>query len=78
MARRPEVKAPNVKSDVKKIMSEEELAAFKRSLSFLSPYHVREQYKEQIERCRLQGDIPPPYVIQKLVAIWKVLWKQRR
>jgi hypothetical protein len=67
MARRPEVQ--------KNIMTADEIAAFKRRLSLLSPMHVREEYKVQIERCRLTGEVPPPYVIQRLVTIWKVLRK---
>ena len=70
MARRPEVQ--------KNIMTERELAELQRRLSLLSPVHVQQEYKAQIERCRLQGDVPPPYVIQRLVTIWKVLWKFRR
>ena len=67
MARRPEVQ--------KNIMTEQELAELQRRLSLLSPFHVQEEYRVQIERCKLQSDFPPPYVIQRLVTIWKVLWK---
>jgi hypothetical protein len=70
MVRRPEVQ--------KNIMTEQELAELQRSLSLLSPVHVQEEYRAQIERCKLQSDVPPPYVIQRLVTIWKVLWRQRR
>jgi hypothetical protein len=70
MARRPEVQ--------KNIMTEQELAELQRRLSHLSPFHVQEEYRAQIERCKLQSDVPRPYVIQRLVTIWKVLWKQRR
>lgn len=70
MARRPEVS--------KSIMTENELADLKRRLSLLSPQHVQEEYKAQVERCRLQGEVPPPYMIQRLVTIWKVLWKMKR
>jgi hypothetical protein len=70
MARRPEVQ--------KNIMTEQELAELHRRLSLLSPFHVQEEYRAQIERCRFQSEVPPPYVIQRLVTIWKVLWKQRR
>ena len=70
MARRPEVQ--------KNIMSENEIADLKRRLSLLSPVHVQQEYNAQIERCRLKGDVPPPYVIQRFVTIWKVLWKSKR
>ena len=69
MARRPEIK---------NIMTQHEITELQRRLSLLSPVHVRQEYHVQIERCRLQGDVPPPYMIQRLVAIWKVMWKQRR
>jgi len=51
-------------------MTELELAECQQRLLLLSPFHVQEEYKVQIERCKFQGDIPP--------SIWKVLWKQRR
>ena len=59
-------------------MTEDEIEALKRRLSLLSPMHVQEEYKAQIEKCRLHGDVPPPYVIQRLVTIWRVLWKMKR
>jgi hypothetical protein len=68
MARRPEVKD---------IMTEDEMARLKRRLCLLSPTHVQAEYQAQIERCRLHGDVPPPCVIQRLVTIWKVLWKMK-
>ena len=70
MARRPEVH--------KNIMTEQEIADLKRRLSLLSRQHVQQEYLAQIERCRLHGDVPPPYVMQRLVTIWRVLWRQRR
>jgi hypothetical protein len=70
MARRPEVQ--------KNIMTAQEIAELQRRLSLLSPFHIQEEYRAQIERCRLQGDVPSPYVIQRLVTIWKVMRKQRR
>ena len=70
MARRPQVE--------KNVLSREDLDALQRRLSLLSPAYVREEYLAQIERCRLEREIPPPYVIQRLVTIWKVLWKWRR
>jgi hypothetical protein len=30
---------------------------------------MREDYPAQIERCRLEAEVPPPYVIQQLVTI---------
>lgn len=70
MARRPEVR--------KNAMTEDEIAQLKRHLSLLSPQHVQQEYRAQIERCRLHGDVPPPYVVQRLVTIWKVLRKMKR
>jgi hypothetical protein len=70
MARRPQVE--------KNVLSQEEIEALQRRLSLLSPAHVREAYLAQIERCRLEREVPPPYAIQRLVTIWKVLWKRRR
>jgi len=45
MARRPEVQ--------KNIMTQQELAELQRRLSLLSPVHVQQEYRAQIERCRL-------------------------
>jgi hypothetical protein len=38
---------------------------------------VREEYLAQIERRILEREVPAPYVIQRRVTIWKVLWKLR-
>jgi hypothetical protein len=70
MARRPQVE--------KNILSREELDSLKHRLSLLSPNHVRQEYLAQLERCRLEREVPPPYVIQRLVVMWKLLWKWRR
>jgi hypothetical protein len=64
--------------DVKSVMTKEEIAQLKRSLSLLSPYHVRQEYLAQIERCRLEREVPPPHAIQRLVTIWKVLRRFKR
>jgi len=70
MAHRPQVE--------KDVLSREELDSLKCRLSLLSPNHVRQEYLEQLERCKLEREVPPPYVIQRLVAMWKLLWKWRR
>jgi hypothetical protein len=49
-----------------------------RSLSLLSPYHVREAYRKAWEACKLEGDTPNAKAIQELVTAFKLLWKWRR
>lgn len=70
MARRPEFPA--------KAMTREELKDLKRSLSRLSPYTIRDNYAEALETCRLRGETPPPpRTMQRLVTLWKILWRWR-
>jgi hypothetical protein len=70
MARRPEFPA--------KAMTREELRQLKRSLSLLSPHTVRDNYTELLASCRLRdGTPPPPRTMQRLVTLWKILWRRR-
>jgi hypothetical protein len=71
MARRPESPAS--------VMTREELKQVKGSLSMLSPYTVRDNYRKMPERCRLrEGAPPPPRMMQELVTLWKLLWTWRK
>jgi hypothetical protein len=71
MARRPEFPAI--------VMTAEELKQLKRSLSMLSPYMVRDNYQNLLEKCRLrEGALPTPRMMQELVTLWKVLWTWRK
>jgi hypothetical protein len=70
MARRPD-RLPN------DAMTAIQLKELERSLSLLSPVHVREKYKHLADRCRFL-ELPTPRLMQELVATWRVLWKWRR
>ena len=48
-----------------------------RNLSLLSPYTVKDKYKQLADRIRFL-DLPTPRVIQELVTTWKVLWRWRK
>jgi len=56
------------KDEIKKLFGE---------LAKLSPYHVREFYRQAWDRCRPDKGVPRPRLIQELVTAWKVLrkWK---
>jgi len=70
MARRPELPA--------KAMTREELKELRRSLSLLSPHTVRDNYTELLASCRLRDGTPPlPRTMQRLVTLWKILWRSR-
>jgi hypothetical protein len=70
MARRPGFLA--------KAMTREELKEQKRSLSLLSPHTVRDNYCELLASCQLRdGTAPPPRTMQRLVTLWKILWRWR-
>jgi hypothetical protein len=70
MARRP----TSIPTDV---LTRQQLKALERSLSLLSPYIVKEKYRQAADRCRFL-DLPTPRVIQELVTTWKVLWRWRK
>jgi len=54
-----------------------QLKQLERNLSLLSPYVVKEKYRQAADRCRFL-DLPTPRVIQELVTTWKVLWRWRK
>jgi hypothetical protein len=59
-------------------MTREELKEPRRSLSLLSPHTVRDNYIELLASCRLRdGTPPPPRTMQRLVTLWKILWRWR-
>jgi hypothetical protein len=49
-------------------LSEGALKERYRSLSRLSPFHVRDVYREAWEACKLEGDTPNVQAIQELVT----------
>jgi hypothetical protein len=58
-------------------LTREQLKQLERNLSLLSPYAVKEKYRQAADRCRFL-DLPTPRVIQELVTTWKVLWRWRK
>lgn len=59
-------------------MTEADLQKLTNELALLSPYSVREFYRERLEACRLQpgtDKLPAPQIIQQLVVAWKLLRK---
>ena len=58
-------------------LTREQLNQLERNLSLLSPYAVKEKYRQAADRCRFL-DLPTPRVIQELVTTWKVLWRWRK
>ncbi len=58
-------------------LTRDQLKQLERNLSFLSPYLVKEKYRQAADRCRFL-DLPTPRVIQELVTTWKVLWRWRK
>ena len=70
MARRPEFPA--------RAVTRGELKELTRSLSLLSPHTVQDDYTELLATCRLRdGTLPPPRTMQRLVTLWKILWRWR-
>jgi hypothetical protein len=60
-------------------MSKDAVDQFRRSLSMLSEFRVRDIYREAHERCRLVGDkLPNPQAVQELVQAFKTLWRWRK
>lgn len=70
MARRP-TRLPN------DAMTRDQLKELQRNLSLLSPYAVKEKYRQLVDRCRFL-ELPTPRIIQELVTTWKVLWRWRK
>jgi hypothetical protein len=58
-------------------LTREQLKQLERNLSLLSPYAVKEKYRQAADRCRFL-DLPTPRVVQELVTTWKVLWRWRK
>jgi hypothetical protein len=58
-------------------LTREQLTQLERNLSLLSPYMVKEKYRQAADRCRFLN-LPTPRVIQELVTTWKVLWRWRK
>lgn len=59
-------------------LSKEALQERVRSLSLLSPQHVRDAYRKAWEQCRLEGaDVPNVQAVQELVTVFKLLWECR-
>lgn len=58
-------------------LTRNQLKQLERNLSLLSPYLVKEKYRQAADRCRFL-DLPTPRVIQELVTTWKVLWRWRK
>jgi hypothetical protein len=58
-------------------LTREQLKQLERNLSLLSPYLVKEKYRQAADRCRFL-DLPTPRVVQELVTTWKVLWRWRK
>jgi hypothetical protein len=70
MSRQPEFPA--------KAMTREELRELKRPLSLLSPHTVQDTYTELLASCLLRDGTPPtPRTTQRLVMLWKILWRWR-
>jgi len=70
MTRRPN----DIPSDA---MTEKQIEELRRSLSLLSPFHVREKYKTILDKCRFL-ELATPRMMQELVTLWKLLWKWRK
>jgi hypothetical protein len=58
-------------------LTRDQLKQLERNLSLLSPYIVKEKYRQAADRCHFL-DLPTPRVIQELVTTWKVLWRWRK
>jgi hypothetical protein len=58
-------------------LTRDQLKQLERNLRLLSPYIVKEKYRQAADRCRFL-DLPTPRVIQELVTTWKVLWRWRK
>jgi hypothetical protein len=70
MAKRPGFEPP------KHPMTTSELKRFQERLATLTPHHVSIEYQSVYMDCRMYGSaLPPPAAIQKLVQIYKQLWK---
>lgn len=70
MAIRPKFKPPD------KAMTPAELKQFRERLATLTWHHVSIEYQSAYMECRMYGSgLPPPAAVQKLVQIYKQLWR---
>ena len=61
------------------VLTREELAELRRSLTLLSTDGVERFYRQAYERCVLQPNrVPSAMRMQELVTAWKLLGKWRR
>jgi hypothetical protein len=57
-------------------MSKEEVERLKHNLSLMAKPHVEQAYRQAFCECALvNGRIPNPSTIQRLLCIWKILWR---
>jgi hypothetical protein len=57
-------------------LSKEQADEFRRGMSLISDVAVRHDYKKYWKQCELKPDyLPRPGMIQRLLNIWKVLWR---
>jgi hypothetical protein len=76
MARRPDIRSPEAKSE--SVMSADDLEKLRSSLSRLGISAVRQAYHTAYSRCRMVNDrVPGAHAIQELVQVWKELWARR-
>ncbi len=75
MARRPDFTPKD--TSTRNCMTLEELQTFRRNLLMLSPYSVKQKFREAADKCRFL-ELPPPRVMQELITIWRVLWQWRK
>ena len=73
MARRPDP------SEFDKPLSQAEVKELRRRLSFLSPHHVAQAYREAHQRCCMNGDLlPRAAAVQEMVTAWKLMKDWRK
>jgi hypothetical protein len=59
-------------------LTEAELEDLREHLSKLTPHHVSIEYQMAYMECRMfVSSLPPPAAVQRLVHIYKQLWKWR-
>jgi hypothetical protein len=60
-------------------MTREEAERYQRNLSMLARSHVEEAYRAAFSDCALiNGKLPGASTIQRLLCVWKVLWRWRK
>jgi 2-keto-3-deoxy-galactonokinase len=58
------------------LLSREQAEQYQKRLAMLSEAHVEDAYRKAFSDCALtDGKIQAPSAIQRLLYIWKVLWK---